>query len=308
MTGSNRTSVLVGPRRSEVRSEVMPECGAGQVLIRVLVNGVCASDLPDWQAGPSVGVLRLGHEPVGEVVAVGIGVESCAVGDIVTGRVDHSFCEFALADEPDLVPVPAGLHPEAVLGEPLGCVVEAVRRSRLDVGDRVAVIGTGYMGLCLLQLLRRGWLYEVVAIDPRDDARDHALEHGADRAVDPDEAGQAGEFDVVFEASGSAAGLNIATGLVREHGTLSLVGYHQGQRTVDMASWNVKAIDVVNAHVRDRARLCNSVRRGLHLVAAGHIDIRSLITHRFVLSDVDDAYAALTNKPDGYVKAIITVA
>jgi threonine dehydrogenase-like Zn-dependent dehydrogenase len=311
----NRVSAVIGSRRSALSSRPTPDCEARQVLIRVIVNGVCASDLAEWQSDPPADPLLLGHEPVGEVVAVGPGVDTCDIGDLVTGRIDPSFSDFALADQTDVVKVPPGLTPDAALGEPLGCIVEALRRTPLEVGDRIAVVGAGFMGLCLLQLLRHTPSSVIAAIDPRTDARAHALRHGADTAadpaalsaLDPSPPGAEPGFDVVFEASGSQPGLDLATELVRPQGTLSIIGYHQGLRTVDMHAWNWKALDVVNAHVRDRARLRDSIKRGLELAAAGRIDLASLITHRYALSEVDTAFTALIEKPSGFIKAVIDV-
>ncbi len=308
---TTRRSELAGARTSAVRSVELPEPGYGEVLLRVLVSGVCASEVAEWSAGPAVAdvPLALGHEPVGEVVAVGPEVAAVHVGDVVTGRVDASFADHCIADVRDLVVVPPGVEPAEALGEPLGCVVEALRRTRLDTGDRVAVVGTGFMGLVLLQLLRHAGTRQVVAIDPRPDAREQALVHGADAALAPGETSGPpydDAFDVAVEASGTAPGLDLATTLVRPHGVLSIMGYHQGPRTVDLHAWNWKAIDVVNAHVRDRARLRDSVRRGIDLVAAGRIDIGTLITHRYGLDEVDTAFAALVGKEPGFVKAAIT--
>ncbi|PZF82126.1 zinc-binding dehydrogenase [Jiangella anatolica] len=300
-----RRSVLTGPRTSAVRPVELREPEYGEVLLRVLVSGVCASELAEWTAGPAEAEAELGHEPVGEVVAVGPEVSAVRVGDVVTGRVDASFADHAIAAVRDLVVVPPGVEPVEALGEPLGCVVEALRRTRLDIGDRVAVVGTGFMGLVLLQLLRHAGTRQVVAIDPRPDAREQALVHGADAAAAPGELAADGDFDVVVEASGTAPGLDLATALVRPHGVLSLMGYHLGPRTVDLQAWNWKAIDVVNAHVRDRDRLRESVRRGIDLVAAGRIDVGALVTHRFPLDQVDAAFEALADKEPGFVKAAI---
>ncbi|TDD67422.1 hypothetical protein E1262_19295 [Jiangella aurantiaca] len=306
---ATRRSELTGPRTSEVRSVELRDPGYGEVLIQVLVSGVCASEVAEWTAGPAApdSALALGHEPVGEVAAVGPGIAAVRVGDIVTGRVDASFADHTIGDVRDLVVVPPGVEPAEALGEPLGCVVEALRRTRLDTGDRVAVVGTGFMGLVLLQLLRHAGTRQVVAIDPRPDAREQALIHGADAAASPGEMGSpaVGDFDVVVEASGTAPGLDLATTLVRPHGVLSIMGYHQGPRSVDLHTWNWKAIDVVNAHVRDRDRLRDSVRRGIDLVAAGRIDVGALITHRFGLEEVDAAFEALVAKEPGFVKAAI---
>ena len=303
----SRCSVLVGPRRSQVVDAEVEAPGAGEILVQVLANGVCASDLPAWRAGPGdEDVLRLGHEPVGRVMEVGPGVDALAVGDLVTGRLTESFAEQVVARAADAVLVPPGVPAEVAIGEPLGCVVEALRRARLDTGDRVAVVGLGFMGLCLLQLLATSGSGELIAIDPRGDARAVALRHGAAAALAPDQVADLHDsFDVVFEVTGAQAGLDLATELVRAHGTLDVVGYHQGRREVDLQAWNWKAIDVVNGHVRDERRLADSIRRGLALVATGRIDYAALLTHRYELAAIDQAYADLEAKPEGFVKAVV---
>jgi threonine dehydrogenase-like Zn-dependent dehydrogenase len=286
----------------------------GQVLVRVTHNGICASDIHGWEAGPPAGDhYYFGHEPVGQIVEIGPGVAGLAPGNQVTGRLEHSMADLVVADQIDVVRLPPEVPMATALGEPLGCVVEGVRRTRIDVADRVAIVGTGFMGLCLLQVLRHSWASQIVAIDPRPDARQAALSHGADMATSPDEAESFlpfpgrpdAAFDVVFEASGTQPGLDLSTELVREHGTLSVLGYHQARRSVDMQAWNYKSLDVVNAHVRDRLRMRESVARGLQLMATGRVQTGALITHRFALDEVDRAFETLVDKPSGFIKAVI---
>jgi threonine dehydrogenase-like Zn-dependent dehydrogenase len=64
---------------------------------------------------------------------------------------------------------------------------------------------------------------------------------------------------------------------------------------------------VVNGHVRDRELLRRSIERGLKLLSAGRVSLASLVTHRLPLSQVDDGFAALRDKPEGFLKAVITV-
>ena len=311
MTVQATRSVVTAPATSQLRDVDVPTPARDQVVLQVLLNGLCASDLPAWSSGPGAGApVVLGHEPVGRVVEVGPGVDTVRVGDLVTGRVAESFAELVVAAAADLVVVPPGVPLEAAIGEPLGCVVEALRRTRPDVGDRVAVVGLGFMGLCLLQLLARSGAAEIVALDPRPDATDTALRHGASSSHHPgdlDDPRRHDAFDVVFEVTGAQAGLDLATRLVRPHGRLGIVGYHQGPRTVDVQAWNWKAIDVVNGHVRDQQRLTDSIRRGLAMVAAGRIDYGALITHRYRLEQIDQAYADLRDKPEGFIKAVVHV-
>ena len=296
--------LLTGPQRGELVTRDPGEPGFGQVLVDVVHNGVCASELANWLAGPGDGTPPpFGHEPVARVIACGAGV-SLSVGLWVTGRIGGSYAQRVLADADDLVALPAGTDPATALGEPIGCVVDGLDRTAVRPGDHIAVIGAGFMGRIAIQLLVHSWSAAVVAIDTREEAQRGALADGADTAFGPDRA-RGGSFDVVVEASGTQPGLDLATALVREHGVLSVLGYHQSARTVDMTAWNYKALDVVNAHVRDRARLRESTRRGLELVTAGRLDIARLITHRFPLDGIDDAFKDLRDKPYGFVKAVI---
>ena len=116
----------------------------------------------------------------------------------------------------------------------------------------------------------------------------------------------AGGVDVVVEASGSQKGLTLAGELVRQHGYLSILGYHQGPgRDVDMQLWNYKAFEVLNAHERRADYRMDCMRRGLALAAAGRIDLASLVTHTFPLDRLDEAFRSLAEKPAGFIKSVI---
>lgn len=311
---------LIGPMRSELVQLPVPEPSAGQALIEVKACGVCASELATWtNAEPGSG-RQIGHEPAGIVREVGPGITAVKVGDRVTGRLEPSFAEYVVADEADLAILPDNVPYSLGLGEPLGCIVEAERRTGARLGDRVAVVGLGFMGLTMLGLMARRGPSQLVAIDVRRDALDKALELGADEAHQAEEVPDRyrlteftnwetqGAFDVVVEASGTQAGLSLASELVRAHGVLSIVGYHQGGlRSVDVAMWNWKAIDVVNAHVRRRADLAKATKAGLDLIASGRFSFAPLVTHHFRLDELDAAFAALRDKPPGFVKAVIDV-
>jgi threonine dehydrogenase-like Zn-dependent dehydrogenase len=310
-----RVYQLATPGRGAPATVDLPEPGPGQLLMRVIANGVCASDLPTWAAAAPA-ERRLGHEPTGEVVATGPGV-TITPGTLIGGRIARSFAEYALADLEDVVVLPPGVDPAVALPEPLGCVAEGLRRTPVPLGAHVAVVGLGFMGLVMTQLLHTTGAARLVAVDPRDDARRTALDNGASAAHDPSDLPAAAfsaedspashGFDVVVEASGTQAGLDLAGRLVRPHGALSVLGYHQSARTVDLRTWNWKALDVVNAHVRDRALLRASTAAAMELVAAGRLDPGRLVTHRFRLDQADEAFETLRSKPAGFVKAVIDI-
>jgi threonine dehydrogenase-like Zn-dependent dehydrogenase len=252
------------------------------------------------------------------VVAVGPEVSRVGEGDRVTGLFKGAYADYCLATETELLPVPDGVAAENALGEPLACLVNAQRRTPVELADRVALIGLGYMGLGMLQLLKLRGPSRIVAIDVREDARAAARSLGADEVYHPSQLPEEyplttfGDwqsdrgFDVVVEGSGTQPGLTLAGELVRAHGVLSILGYHQGgPRQVAVGMWNWKAIDVVNAHVRRHADLLESMRIGLELAATGLLDLGALVTHRYSLGEVDRAYADLQHKPPGFVKAVI---
>ncbi len=313
-----RYSQLIAPRQSTIVEESTPEPGRGQVLIEVKACGVCASELHPWMDERPSYPYRMGHEPAGIVRAVGSGVTRFKPGDRVTGLVQQAYSDFTVTSADNLLLVPEGVSLDVALGEPLACLVNAQRRTNVELADRIALIGLGFMGLGLLQLLKLRGPRRIVAIDVREEARQKALELGADEVYHPDAVPddylltQWSEWqgpngaDVAVEASGTQSGLALAGRMVRAHGILSILGFHQGGlRQVDVEMWNWKAIDVVNAHVRRHADLMESMRIGLELVAAGKFSFAPLVSHRFELEDVDQAFTALLEKPQGFVKAVV---
>lgn len=311
-------SRLVAPRRSEMVEQPTPEPGRGEIVVEVKACGVCASELHPWMDPRPAYPYRMGHEPSGIVSAVGPGVTRFNPGDRATGLFAPAYSDFALASEANVLPIPAGVPFDLALGEPIACLVNAQRRTHIELADRVALIGLGFMGLGLLQLLKLRGPREIIAIDPRDDARHKALELGADTVYHPSEVPDElilGEWqqwsgpngvDVAIEASGTQPGLSMAGRMVKAHGILSILGFHQGGlRNVDVEMWNWKAIDVVNAHVRRHADLMESMRIGLELIEANKFSFGPLVTHRFALSEVDQAFMALLQKPHGFIKAVV---
>ena len=178
-------SQLIAPRTSEVVEAPTPNPGPGEVLVRVRASGVCASELHPWADGRPGYPHRFGHEPMGTVVAVGPEVTRVREGDQVTGLFQGACADLCLAREDILLPVPNGIADENALGEPLACLVNAQRRTPVELADRVALIGLGYMGLGMLQLLKLRGPSRIVAIDVREESREAAMALGADETYDP---------------------------------------------------------------------------------------------------------------------------
>jgi L-iditol 2-dehydrogenase len=185
-----------------------PVCGPGEVVCRVLASATCGSDVLGWYVRRKLPAV-LGHEPVGEVVDVGAGVESVAPGDVVaihhhaacgacricasghetlcpqfrTTRLDPGgFAEYVRL-QPELVgellPLD-GLDPvAATCTEPLACALRAQDRAGLAPGDALLVVGAGASGLLhVAAALARG-VERVLVAEPRADRLQRALRWGA---------------------------------------------------------------------------------------------------------------------------------
>lgn len=313
-----RTAVLVEPGRFEVEEREAPRPGAGEVLIRVGGCGLCASNLGPWHGVPGVGYPlepgAPGHEVFGTVAALGDGVDEIRVGDMVTALSYRGFADFDVAAADAVVRVPPELADRPVLGEPVACAVNVHRRSGVREGDTVVVLGVGFLGALLLRLVRRdrpGW---VVAVSRRREGLDMAGRMGADAALsyDDDVAGRVAEWtdgrmaDVVVEATGKEAPLNLAAELTRVRGRLVVAGYHQdGPRRVNLQLWNWRGIDVINAHERDSAVYARGMREGVRLIAGGELDLAPLVSHTFPLHEINRAFEVAAERPSGFFKAVI---
>jgi threonine dehydrogenase-like Zn-dependent dehydrogenase len=117
-----------------------------------------------------------------------------------------------------------------------------------------------------------------------------------------------GLADIVFEAGGAQATLDLASTLCRTGGRLVIAGYHQdGMRTVDLSLWNWRGLDIVNAHEHEASRHVTGMRRAFGLVQRGVLDLDALFTHRVGLDGLSGAFAWIRDRPDGFLKAVVTM-
>lgn len=109
----------------------------------------------------------------------------------------------------------------------------------------------------------------------------------------------------MLEATGATAGLNTAGSLVQPFGTLCVVGYHHtGDAMMDMDLW-YKGVTIVNGFCPDRRRLINAMRDALDLIAQRRFSYVPLVTHRFTLDEIDDAFGMMREAGPDYVKGVL---
>jgi threonine dehydrogenase-like Zn-dependent dehydrogenase len=319
-TTTMRAAVLVAPRRFEIREVALPEPGPHEVRIRLVGTGVCASNVTPWE-GPAWMKFPtepggMGHEGWGVVDAVGADVEGFAPGDRVAALSYHAYAEYDVCPASQAVLLPPELAHVPFPGEPLGCAMNIFRRSGIGPGQTVAVVGIGFLGALLTRLARDAGA-RVVAVSRRPFSLAIARRMGADETLELGEKKEVvarvseltrGELcDRVIEAVGKQGPLDLAAELTRERGRLIIAGYHQdGPRQVNMQLWNWRGLDVINAHERDPQVYVDGIRAAVDAVLNGRIDPTPLYTHTYTLDRLDEALAATKERPDGFLKALVT--
>jgi L-iditol 2-dehydrogenase len=314
-----RQAVLTEPRRFKLADAPLPEVGPGELLLRVAACGVCASELDIYQglSGHASYPWQPGHEVSGVVERVGPGADGLAAGDPVAVWVTaRGYGEY--------LTVPAGhcFHAGevplelAALGEPLACAVNAVEAAGIALGDDVVIVGAGFMGQLVLRLVLLRGPRQVIVADTRDDALRRAASAGATATVNPARqplaqavrnlTGGVGA-DVTVEITGAQAALEVIGSCTRMSGTLVIAGYHQGApRQLPLADWNWNAFRIANGHFREVATILGGMRAGMRLLTSGRISLEGLVTHRFPLVMIDEAFRTAIEKPPGFVKATVT--
>jgi threonine dehydrogenase-like Zn-dependent dehydrogenase len=314
-----RAAVVTAPGQVEIREVPLPEPGPGQVRVKLLGSGVCASNLtpwegPEWMSFPTAPG-DLGHEGWGIVDAIGDGVTQLKAGDRVATLGTSAYAEYDVADESAVARIPDELADVAFPGEPFGCAMNIFRRSDVHEGQTVAIIGIGFLGAILVRLASKAGA-RVIAVSRRQSSLDLAREMGAAETIAMDDHYAIIEqvkkltsermCERVIEAVGKQWPLDLAAELTGEGGKLIVAGYHQdGPRQVNMQLWNWRGFDVVNAHERDPQVALQGVKDAIEAVRSGTIDPAKVVSHRYRLDQLGEALDATRDKPDGFVKAVV---
>jgi D-arabinitol dehydrogenase (NADP+) len=338
--GTMRAVVYDRPEHFEVRELPVPEPGPGEVLLKVLVAGVCGTDLHlhVGDFGPTYPLIP-GHEFVGEVVGLGSGAAPNLLGRRVVvdntaacGRCQEcrrarpaycvslvaqgvnapgGFADYVLTDA-DRCFVVDDLDPEvAVLAEPTACVVHGLDRLALAPESDVLIFGAGPTGLILTSLLSRSGAGRLTVAAPTAAKLELARARGADGLVamdrsDPEVAlGRLRQlapsgFDVVIDATGAPSVLGPTLSLTRTGGTVFVYGM-----TPEATQWPVAPYDIFRRELTITSSFAQqfSFDRALAALRTGRVDPNGLISRRFGLDAYADALAAVADS--SVVKAVL---
>jgi len=310
----------IAPKKTILKELPEPEIkNPKQVLIKLRYCGVCMSEHYDWLSDGRHDK-PFGHEPVGVVEAVGDQVTRCKVGDRVSGAFSGA-AEYALTTEEKVFVIPDNVSDTDAILEPLSCLISAVSKVRISfVGEKIAVVGCGYMGCGAISLLKMRGAY-VVAVDIRRECLEDAKRYGADETYTPDELPaeyfdrpgnnlgfqSAGfGFPLVMEWGETNESLDLAIRMTRMCGQLAIGAYHTGEkRLVDMQQLNVKAIDCLSTHPREHDFNLKCYTSAVKMLGDGSWCFKNVPTKVYPITMYDRAHEELTSKYGKYMKAVV---
>jgi threonine dehydrogenase-like Zn-dependent dehydrogenase len=281
---------------------------AGEVQVQSAACGICAWDLATFRDG---GTAPPGHEGVGYVTKVGRGVRDIEEGMRVTGQgLGFDGIKNCSADRMYVLPE-SDIADEYWIVEPVSCVVTGLDTAPLLPADNVAVIGCGFMGLMFVQALSQFYTYDLIAIDIVEERLKLAKSFGAKYAYNPREI-DASELvselkghpiDVVFDCSGKAAGLNLATKIVRRGGHINLFGCIREEVTINGSEWHGGAFNLVSSS--PGAKIRDPFPPAIRFLERVLIDLRPLVTHIVSLEDYPALLKEATSGDGGYIKGVV---
>jgi threonine dehydrogenase-like Zn-dependent dehydrogenase len=319
--------------------------GPRDVLVRVRAAAICGSDVHglDGSTGRRRPPLVMGHEAAGVLEAVGSEVRHFAPGDRVTfdstvycgecwhcrrGEVnlcddrrvlgvscaeyrrDGAFADYVVVPDRILYRLPEGLgFVEAALAEPLGVALHALGRAPVGLGESVAVVGAGLIGLLLVQAARAAGAGVVAAFDVDPARRDKALSLGADLALDPAsgtalEELRAATFgrgaDLAFEAVGASAPVATAVDTLRKGGALVLVG--NASPGVELALQQVVTRQI---SLLGSCAISGEYPLALELMAGGKVDVSAIVSAVAPLSEGAAWFERLYRREAGLLKVVL---
>ena len=324
-----KSACLTGVNRIEARPRELT-IGPDEVLVKTHLAVICGQDKNLYHGiiPPSGGLnteMRtafsypyfLGHEGGGTVVAVGERVCDFATGDrVISFGWIETLSDYFKGKEEDLERVPEGMDMDlASLGEPVGCAVFSGLMSKIQLGDVVAIFGMGFAGQIMAQVAKAKGAHKVIGVDVVDGKLALAKTLGLDHAVngakeDPLKAvmeitGGLGA-DVVVDMAGSADSVNLCSAAVRHNGVMVFYSWITQDITVNISRWHNNSLEVINTGLVHHGIKQRTLWTPLALrpVLQHQVAIKPLITHRFPISRVAEAFDVAANDPAA-IKVVI---
>lgn len=322
-----------------------PAIADDEVLVNIRAVGICGSDVHglDGSTGRRNPPLVMGHEAAGVITRTGKNVRGWNAGDRVTfdstiyplddwytrkGLYNLSdnrmvlgvspkeykrhgaFAEFVNVPQHILYKIPDNVtFTQAAMVEPVAVAAHSVELAGLCWNDSVAVIGTGMIGLFIIQVLRSKGCGKIIAVDTDPLKLRMALELGADLAIDPSGKNLRDEIaaqtegrgaDVVFEAVGIESTVDSAINVARKGGTVVLVGNLTPAVKIPLQSVVTRQI-----RLQGSCAICGEYPAVLNMISRGVVRVEPLLSAEAPLSEGADWFKRLYHKEKGLVKVVL---
>lgn len=332
--------IFKGKRQISLRDDLTkPTINSNEVMLKVKKVGICGTDVGSYESGgPYIPGNVIGHEFSGEIVELGEKVKKLKIGNRVTvnpqipcnncyycNHNQENMCKLqnyslgttengAMQDFINVVAERVHLLPDSVtyeggaIVEPLSIAIHAVQNSVFKVGDSAAVIGTGPIGLFVIQVLRVCGAKKIFALEPVESKQIKALELGADKVFKPklwnkivrltDKIGP----DHVFDCVGESSTISTSLSLIKKGGLITLIGMHARSFEIKNAllmttnNITIKGVYGYNQDVFQTA---------LSLLEQKKINYEQLITDRIKIEAVPQIFEKLANPPHDELKIIV---
>jgi L-iditol 2-dehydrogenase len=325
-----------------VKEVELPQLADKDVLIKVRVAGICGSDIHTYKGlhlfrKPPV---IIGHELAGEVVKVGDGVTKFQVGDRVTvepqvgcgnceacltGNVNYcahrgapglngwygTMAEYFATPEHTVFKLPDTMtYDQGVLVEPFAVGVHAVRKADIQMGDKVAILGAGPIGLLALAAAKAAGATTVLVTDIMDYALEGAVKMGATHTLNTlnkqdwiveakDTVG--GDFDKVLIAAGVPGIIDQAISLLRKGGRCVTIAMFHGTQTFDIVNLQQGEKEIVGCMTYTR----EDTIAAIELINAGHVAEDVIITHKLSYEEAARGFRLVDKKEESSLKVLV---
>lgn len=329
----------------EVKEVPTPKPGPEEVLIKSQSVGICGSDVHgiDGSTGRRQPPMIMGHEASGVIAEVGENVSEWKVGDRVTFdstiyalddwytrkgmynlsekrmvlgvscddyKRDGAFAQFVTVPQHILYKIPDNVSfDQAAMVEPAAVAAHAVNLTPIEINDTAVVVGSGMIGLFIIQVLKVAGAGKIIALDLDDNKLKMAEKLGATHTfrVDNDHTLQEIQnltdgrgADVVFEAVGISSSIKTAVDSVRKGGTVTLVGNLSPKVELPLQSVVTRQI-----RLQGSCAIAGEYPAILDMISSGSIDVDTILSATAPLKDGAEWFKKLFDKEPGLMKVIL---
>ena len=324
----------------------VPEITDNEVLIEVKACGICGSDVHgmDGSSGRRHPPLIMGHEASGVIVQKGGAVTDFAEGDRVTFdstiycgacfycrqglinlcdnrrvlgvsppeyRQHGAFAQYVAVPDHILYRLPDNLSfVQAAMVEPVSIAFHALALTPVSLGDSAVVIGSGMVGIFVIQALRAAGCGKIIAVDLEQSKLDLALELGADHGLLANKVNVAGEVQeltggkgahIAVEVVGNTAAVNTAIGSLRKGGALTIVG-----NLAPTVEFPLQEVVTRQISIAGSCSSCGEYPACLDMIARGTVNVDVLVSKVAPLAEGAEWFSKLYHGEEGLMKVILT--